>query len=188
MWPPGLLARERPALAQHHRRDRLALAAQVRDGRVPRANQVTHGLVRLVRHPHRGKFAGTQQACELLGVAPVGLDPVTRLARDQRRRNDGARVTKLGQLPIEPVAGWTCLVTEVQPSVPLLQLGHQTAHALRVSADLAEVSDLALPSVLSDRHGVPGFGHVQSHENLCMLIHGSSSCAEDRPAPAGNPR
>ena len=82
----------------------------------PGADQVAHRLVRLVGHPHRGQLAGPQQAGELLRVAPVRLDPVAGLARDQRRRDHGAAVAEPGQLPVEPIAGRTGLVAEVQPA------------------------------------------------------------------------
>lgn len=86
-------------------------------------------------------------------------------------------ITKSGQDPVL----W-------RTPVPLLQLGRQPPHALRVGADLAQVAHLALPPILSDGHGVPQLGGVQPDENFPILFHGSSSCAEDRPAPAGNPR
>ena len=65
-------------------------------------------------------------------VAAVGLDPIARLARDQRRRDYCAAVAQLGQLPVQAIAGRAGLVAEVKPApVPLLQLGGETAHALR---------------------------------------------------------
>jgi hypothetical protein len=72
--------------------------------------------------------------------------------------------------------------------VALRQLGGEPTHALRIGADLAEVAHLAPPAVLGDSHGMPQLGCIHADEHLAMLLHGSLSCAEDRPAPAGNPR
>src|SRR5271166_4074173 len=96
-------------------------------------------------------------------------------------------MTEFDELPVEPIAGRTGFVAKMQPAVPLLQFAHKTAHTLGISPDLADVSNLALSAFLGNRHGVAGLGHIQSYENLCMLLHGSSSCAEDRPAPCGQP-
>src|SRR6202044_3762920 len=67
--------RERPRLLFLVRRHVLA-PAEVGYGRIPRADQVTNGLVRLIGYPHFGELARTKHACQLLGVASVGLDPV----------------------------------------------------------------------------------------------------------------
>src|SRR5438270_8000122 len=77
----------------------------------------------------------------------------------------------------------------MQPApVPPLQLGHQAAHALLVGANLAEITDLALPAILRHGYGMTRLGHIESDKNVRILLHGSSSRAEDRPAHAGNPR
>ena len=72
--------------------------------------------------------------------------------------------------------------------VPLFQLAHEPPYTFRIGADLAQVSHLALPPILRDRDGVPQLGGVHSDENLAVLFHGLSFCAEDRPVPAGKPR
>src|SRR3954451_25105949 len=71
----------------------------------------------------------------------------------------------------------------MQPPVTLLQLGHQPADTVGISPSLTNISHLALSAVFGNCHGMARLGNIQSHENLCMLLHGSSSCAEDRPAP-----
>jgi hypothetical protein len=122
--------------------------------------------------------------------APIGLDVVAGPARGERRRDHGAAVAQLGQLPIEAVASRAGLVTEMQPptSVPLLQPGGEAAHAFGVGTDLAEAAHLAPPPVLGNRDGMPELGCIHAHEHFAMLLHGPLSCAEERPAPAGNPR
>ena len=55
---------------------------------VPRPNQVTHRLLVLRRHGDGGELAGPVEPGQLAGVPPVGLDPIARLHRDERRRDD----------------------------------------------------------------------------------------------------
>ena len=46
-----------------------------------------HRLVRARRRVHRGQIVRAQQPRQLAGIAPIGLDALTRLDRDQRRRH-----------------------------------------------------------------------------------------------------
>jgi hypothetical protein len=57
----------------------------------------------------------------------------------------------------------------------------------QIGVDLSQVSDFTSPAALCNRHCMPGFRNVQSHENFAILAHGSFPCAEDRPAPRGQP-
>ncbi len=41
--------------------------------------------------------------------------------------------------------------------------------------------------ILGNRYRVARLGNIQPDENFAMLLHGSSSCAEDRPALCGQP-
>lgn len=84
-----------------------------------------------------------QLAGELQSLTPVGLDPATRLAEDQRGHNDLAEMAKLGHLTVQRVPDRSSLVAEVKPCMPLLQLGEQQVHAPRPNADLAEVAHFA---------------------------------------------
>ena len=45
-------------------------------GGLPGANDVAQRLVRGIGYPDRRKVSATVAACQLEGVAPVGLDPV----------------------------------------------------------------------------------------------------------------
>lgn len=96
-------------------------------------------------------------------------------------------MTEFNELAVESIAGRTSFVAKMQSVVTLLQLGHKPADTFRVSSDLTDVANLALSTLFGNRHGVAGLGNIQSNENLCMLLHGSSSCAEDRPVPYGQP-
>jgi hypothetical protein len=61
------------ARLQQQRRHDLPPAAQIVDGCLPRANQITHRLMPFIRHPDCRQFAGAQQARQLDRVAPVGF-------------------------------------------------------------------------------------------------------------------
>src|SRR6266446_8211769 len=50
--------------------------------------------------------------CEGFAIDRVRLHPVARLPRDQRRRDDRATESPLGQVSIEPVPAWPRLVAE----------------------------------------------------------------------------
>ena len=68
----------------------------------------------LVGHPHRRELARAQQFGEGNGISTVGLDPLARLPRDQRGRDDGAGMSEGGDQAMQAVAGRTGLVAEVQ--------------------------------------------------------------------------
>ena len=143
--------------------------------------------MRLVGNPHRRQLTRPQQTGKLLRIAPVRLYPVARSAWDQRRRHHRATMAERRQLPVEPAAGRPRLIAKVKPPVALLQFGNKSAHALGVGADLAEIPHLPVTAFFRNRYRMPHLGHVQSDENLVILPHGSSSCAEDRPAHRGQP-
>ena len=48
-----------------------------------RTNKVTEGFVCGVWDPHRRQVTGAVQDCQLLRVAPIGLDPLAWLAWNQ---------------------------------------------------------------------------------------------------------
>ena len=58
-------------------------------------------LVGGVRHPHRGELAGAVQPGQHRRVAAVGLDPVARPPRDQRRRDHHAVMAERGDLAMD---------------------------------------------------------------------------------------
>jgi hypothetical protein len=140
---PCLLARVDPSVAQHHRRDRLALATQVVHRGLAGADQFPDGLVPLVGDPDRRELAGSMQAGQLRGVPPVGFHPVARLARDERGRDHRAAVAHRDQLPVEPVARRPSFVAEMQPAMALGELGNHPAHGSRVRIDLAQIPNFA---------------------------------------------
>lgn len=184
---PGLLAGITPPIPQHHRRNRLPLAPQVVHRSLPRTNQLADSLVCLIGHPDRGELASPQQPCELRCIAAVRLHPVARPARDQRGRDHCALVTHSDQLPVKPIPGWASLVAEVEPRMTLPEPVYHPTDGRGVSLDLTKISYLTQPTLVGNGHGMPRLGDIQSDKNLVMLIHGSSSCAEERLAPREQP-
>jgi hypothetical protein len=55
-----------------------------------------------VRDPHRRHFLGTQELGERNRVTPIGLNPLARPSRDQRRRNHHAVVAERADQSTEP--------------------------------------------------------------------------------------
>ena len=54
--------------------------------------------------PDRGQLARPVQLRKVDRIPPIRLDPVTRLARDQRRRDNDASVPGRAQLSLNAVA------------------------------------------------------------------------------------
>jgi len=63
----------------------------------------------------------------------------------------------------------------------------QAAHAILGRVYLAEIPDLAATLTIGDSDGIARLGDVNANENLCRMIHGSPSCAEDRLGPPEQP-
>jgi hypothetical protein len=82
-------------MTQQEPLEMLARLTQNPDRGCSRADKVTHSLVRLVGYPHCSQLAGTMQLRQHDGIPAVGLDPVSRLHRDQGRSNDNARMPHL---------------------------------------------------------------------------------------------
>ena len=80
------------AMTQQETGELLTRLAQGAHRRQTRTDQIADRLMRLIRNPHRRQFTGTMQLGEIDRIAPVGLDPISGLARDQRRSNDNATV------------------------------------------------------------------------------------------------
>src|SRR5436309_14603619 len=72
---------------------------------VATADEIAHGLLALVEDVDGGELAGAEQAHELHGIAAIGLDPLPRASRGQRRCNDRTGDAERRELPVEIVAG-----------------------------------------------------------------------------------
>jgi len=58
------------------------------DRRQTGAHKIADRLMSRIRNPDRGQFAGPMQLGQVDRVATIGLDPISRFARDQRRSDD----------------------------------------------------------------------------------------------------
>jgi len=112
-------------------------------------------------------------------IAPVGLDPVSGLARDQRRSNHDALVTGRGKLALDAVATGPGLVTEPHNVPALHQLGHQCPQGGGSVGDLAVFSDFAPIARLGRRNCDRILVHVQPDVGD-NLLHGPSPMHEAR--------
>jgi hypothetical protein len=93
------------------------------------SHQVAHRFMAGVRNPNFGQFTSTVQPRQQHSIAPVGLDPVSRFDRDQRRRHHRTGVTKPGQEPMQAIAAGARFVAEPQlPPSALKALDHLAQH------------------------------------------------------------
>ena len=68
----------------------------------------------LIRNPDRGQFTGAVQLGKIDRIPPVGLNPLAWLSRDQRWSDDGAFVSRFGELSLNAVTAWSGFITEPQ--------------------------------------------------------------------------
>jgi len=71
---------------------------------LPTPEEISHRLGGLVRDADAGQFAGAEEPDELHGIAAVGLDPVSGLARRQGRRDHLAGHAAGRELALQRVA------------------------------------------------------------------------------------
>ena len=91
-------------MTQEKARELLTGLTQTADGRKTCAYEIADRLVSWIRNPDSGQFSGAMQLGEVDRIPPVGLDPISRLARDQRRSHDDAIMPGEGQLTLNPIA------------------------------------------------------------------------------------
>src|ERR1700722_8269182 len=102
------------AVAQQEAGQLLASLAQRTHRRQTRSHKIADCLMSLIWNPDRGQFTGPVQLGEVDRIPAVGLDPITGLARDQRRSDDDASMSSRTQLPLDAIATRSGLVTEQQ--------------------------------------------------------------------------
>src|SRR5277367_1628737 len=110
--------------------------------------------MRGVWDPHRREVAGPVQDRQLLRIAPVGLDPLARLARDHRWRDHDALVSERSELAMDAVPTTTRFVAEVELPVLRESLRHLGYIVCRVRNNSQEPHG-AVPPVFcnADRYG-----------------------------------
>ena len=85
-------------VAQQEAGQLLASLAQRARRRQTRSHEIADRLMSLIWNPDRGQFTGPVQLGEVDRIPSVGLDPITGLARDQRRSDHDASVPVAGEL------------------------------------------------------------------------------------------
>lgn len=120
-------------------------AAQIFLGRAPSAHQIAERFVARVRDVHRGQIVHAQQPNQLLGIAPVGLDPIPRFLRDQRGRAHHVRESLRREVPMQPVPTGPGVVHESNLRRLRLHAGTQPVDVAVANPDLAQTLDLAQP-------------------------------------------
>jgi len=167
---PGGLAAVALAVTQHQRLELLA-CLEPRPHRIdPRAAQVPDRLVALVRDRDRHEFACGCQACEVERIAPVGLDPLARPARDPRWRHHLAAVAETCQLARQCVTARTPLVHHAQ-----------TVRGAQLTEGLRQLRKPRTHATHESRRSATGLGHrdgrrlgvrIQSDKTSDKFLHG----------------
>ena len=124
---PATLAGVDPAMAQKETLKVLPRLAEHSTRRRASSDQIAHRFVRVVWHPDFRQLAGPVQFGQRHRIAAVGLNPITRPTRDQRRRDHDAILAQSAQQPVQAVAARTGLVTEVKPPARPPQLLDQAS-------------------------------------------------------------
>ncbi|GLS35748.1 hypothetical protein GCM10010869_13370 [Mesorhizobium tianshanense] len=174
-------------MAQKEGEQLLAFTAQIVACSFPGPNQIADSLMDDVRHPHSSQLARSMQPRQRDRVPSVRLDPLARPLRDQGRRNHHAVVTKIANLPAQPVTGRPGLEADVQSIILLSQLLDRPLYRCRTIFDLADKPDLAGAAALRDRHRVLLLGYIKRDKRFAILSHGSPSVREDRLGPSEQP-
>jgi hypothetical protein len=89
-------------------------------GRWPTEKQPSHEQWRrrsdCVRDPNRGQFSRPRQPRQGHCIASIGLDPLSGLLGNQRRRHHSALVTQRYSLPIESISRRSSFVADRYPT------------------------------------------------------------------------
>src|ERR1700731_1483696 len=121
-------------------------------------------------------------------VPTICLDPFSWSPRYQGRRDDTALLPEIGKLAIQSIAGWPCLITEMQFVISSGQLGHETPHSVRRVFYVAKEADFSLTAFLGQSHRDFQFGGIKTHKSAAILIHNRSSCSRLGAGPPASRR
>src|SRR5487761_2062638 len=135
--------------------------------RVARPNEIAQGLLLDVGDPHRGEVTAPKKTRELLCVPAIRLYSVSRLDRDERRRDDIALDSHLRELPVETVTARTGLVADVKLA-SALQLLERPTNCVGSIGDRSHRTHRAV--LVCDRDRDRLRMHVQPYPS-CSLLH-----------------
>ena len=111
---PIALTQVTMAQTQQKTFETLARFALIDHRAVTRPHQITHGFILLIGHVNGCQLTGTEQPGELPRIAPIGLDAVTGLGRDEGRSNYLAIILTLFQVPINDITARPGFIHETQ--------------------------------------------------------------------------
>jgi len=176
------------AMTQQKARELLTGLTQTADRRKTGAHEIADRLMGRIRDPDRREFARPMQLGQADRVPAVGLDPISRFARDQRRSHDDALMPGEGQLPLNPIAARSGLVAEPKRAPNARQLRCQRLHSRRRVRDLPILAHIAAHARLGKRHRDRVLVHVKT--DICdSFIQDPSPMHEARRRkPRRNPR
>jgi hypothetical protein len=149
---PCVTTGEDPAMTEEKGLQVLTGAPQVLHRGSPAAHEFPYCLVTLIRHPDGCQFSSAVQFGQGRRIATIGLNPLARPPRDQRRRDYDALVAKPGDLTMQAIAGWSGLVAEGELLTPFGKLRYQTLNAVRFTVDVPDKAHLTVTSRLGDCH------------------------------------
>lgn len=93
-------------------------------------------------------------------------------------------MTKIANLPAQPITRRPSLETDVQSIILFSQLLDRPLYRRRIILDLADELDIASAAALRDRHPVLLLGHIKRNKCFAIISHGSPSVHEDRLGPS----
>ena len=151
-----------PAVAQQEARQLLSRLAQAAHRRLTCTNEITDRFMGLIRNPDRSQFTGAVQLGKIDRIPPVGLDPLAWLSRDQRWRDDGAFVSRFGELSLNAVTAWSGFITEPQFSSRRSQLHGQRLQGGRRVGDLPMLAHFSPQARFGQRNRYRILVHVKA--------------------------
>jgi hypothetical protein len=150
------------AVAQQEAGQLLTGLSQSAHRRLTRTDEIADRLVDLIGHPDRGQFTGAVQPAEVDRVSSVSLDPLARLARDQRWGNHGTVVSHSSKLPLNALAAWSGLITKPQFSSRMRKLHGQSLQGSRRIGDLPMLAHFSPQARFSQRDRYRILVHVKA--------------------------
>src|SRR5215469_6843058 len=156
-WPPRRLARIDASQPQHQRRDLLALALEILLHCLTGAREIAHGLMALVRHPHRGELARAQQLGEAYRITPVRLHSITGPLRNERGGHHQALVAEALEQSVESISCRPFFIAKRQMTVCCCKLYHQLSDRCLRGKEFPEKPYLAATAAIGNSNGITQF-------------------------------
>jgi hypothetical protein len=134
---------------------------EVIDGILTSPGEITHGFVFHVGDIDGCEVARTHQPRQWHRVTAVGVDPVARLFRHQRRGDDPADVPLVGQITLAPRAAGASFIGEDE----------RRALGLELADKLVEITLARADRAAGDDRRAQVLGHVGDRHHLLVDIH-----------------